>query len=172
MQKKEQGFTLIELMVTISIFAVLAILAVPSFNTLLAKQKFNQTVHEYRQTLLNARSQAILTKNSVAVCTNKTSNKNDIDQDECIDLIFPGINAAKKLKLKENNRVYIMHVPEKISILSIDNDMSVLFTSTGAVLKTESSSPVSRTISFCSSSIKADIVISLLGSITNTKGTC
>ena len=66
----------------------------------------------------------------------------------------------------------MVHIPEKVLVLSSENDMSVLFTSTGAVLSTENSSPVSRTISFCSNNIKVDIEVSLLGSITNTNGVC
>jgi type IV fimbrial biogenesis protein FimT len=170
--QKNKGFTLIELMVTIAVLAIVASIAAPSMSQLLEKQKFRQVVREYIQTLQNARSQAIVTKNSIAVCIDKTSDKNSINQEQCRDLIFSGADATKKMKLQENNRIHMVHIPEKVLVLSSENDMSVLFTSTGAVLSTENSSPVSRTISFCSNNIKVDIEVSLLGSITNTNGVC
>lgn len=170
--QKSKGFTLIELMVTIAVLAIVASIAAPSMSQLLEKQKFRQVVREYIQTLQNARSQAIVTKNSIAVCIDKTSDKNSINQEQCRDLIFSGADATKKMKLQENNRIHMVHIPEKVLVLSSENDMSVLFTSAGAVLSTESSSPVSRTISFCSNNIKVDIEVSLLGSITNTNGVC
>jgi len=170
--QKEKGFTLIELMVTIAVLGIIATMAAPSMSQLLEKQKFRQVIQEYIQTLHNARSQAIVTKNSIAVCTDKTLDKDNINQEQCRDLIFSEADAAKKIKLIENNRIHMVHIPEKVSVLSGESDMSVLFASTGAVLSTESSSLVGRTISFCSNKIKVDIEVSLLGSITKTNGVC
>ena len=42
MQKKELGFTLIELMITIAILAIIATMAAPSFGNLLEKQRFKK----------------------------------------------------------------------------------------------------------------------------------
>lgn len=38
MQRKEQGFTLIELMVTIAVMAIIAMMAAPSFGDLVARK--------------------------------------------------------------------------------------------------------------------------------------
>ena len=38
MQRKENGFTLIELMVTIAVLAIIAMMAAPSFGDLIAKR--------------------------------------------------------------------------------------------------------------------------------------
>ena len=42
MQKKEQGFTLIELMVTIAILAIITTMAAPSFTQIIRKKPINK----------------------------------------------------------------------------------------------------------------------------------
>lgn len=55
----QQGFTAIELMVTIAILAVLASLAAPSFKPLIERWRVRQTVEGLQSTLYYARSEAI-----------------------------------------------------------------------------------------------------------------
>jgi prepilin-type N-terminal cleavage/methylation domain-containing protein len=81
----QRGFTLIELLVTIAVLAILATLAVPSFNNMISKQRLNDNTSSLVTTLGLARSQAVSTRSSVAVClgtagvtptTCSTSNNN------------------------------------------------------------------------------------------------
>ena len=44
--KKNHGFTLIELMVTIAVIAIIAMMAVPSMGNLIAKQRLNTTAKD------------------------------------------------------------------------------------------------------------------------------
>lgn len=53
------GFTAIELMVTLSIVAILTALALPSFNLLIERWRIRDAVESMRSTILLARSEAI-----------------------------------------------------------------------------------------------------------------
>ena len=74
-QRKTRGFTLIELMVTIAVLAVLASLVAPSFRQLLAAQRVRTTSYDMVGDLVLARSEAIKRGENVAI-TPITSNWN------------------------------------------------------------------------------------------------
>lgn len=57
---KNRGFTLIELMVMIMVLAVITVMAVPSFNNMLAKQNLNSSAQELITVLNAARSKAVI----------------------------------------------------------------------------------------------------------------
>lgn len=77
MQRKEQGFTLIELMITIAILAIIATMAAPSMANLLEKQRFQKKERELLSVLTQAKSQAILKRTDVAANLNSTSANTD-----------------------------------------------------------------------------------------------
>ena len=70
---KPRGFTLIELMITISIAAILLAIAVPSFQGLMNSTRLTGTTNEVVAALSQARSEAIRTNARVSICA---SNNN------------------------------------------------------------------------------------------------
>lgn len=80
----QRGFTAIELMATVSIMAVLAALAAPSFTTLIESWRVRQATEQLQSTLNYARSEAIKRAGQVAIqklpnntngCTSATGNR-------------------------------------------------------------------------------------------------
>jgi type IV fimbrial biogenesis protein FimT len=63
-----RGFTLIELMVTISILAILLAIAIPSFQGLIASSRLTSAHNDLLSALAQARSNAIKVGNRVTVC--------------------------------------------------------------------------------------------------------
>jgi len=57
--RAERGFTLIELMVVITLAAILLGIAVPSFREFMASQRVKNTAFDFAATLLLARSEAV-----------------------------------------------------------------------------------------------------------------
>ena len=67
MQKKQTGFTLIELMVTIAIMAIIAMMAAPSFGDMLQRQNLNKSTKELVAVLNQARAKAALERREITV---------------------------------------------------------------------------------------------------------
>ncbi|HJF26748.1 MAG TPA: prepilin-type N-terminal cleavage/methylation domain-containing protein [Acinetobacter lwoffii] len=72
--QKNKGFTLIELMVTIAVLAIIATMAAPSMNNMVANQSLNSSVRTLMDTLAQGRSQAILLRREVTITLNSSHN--------------------------------------------------------------------------------------------------
>lgn len=67
---KSRGFTLIELMVTMAVMAVVAMMAAPSFNNMLIKQNMNKSARDLMAVFSEAKAKAVLERRSVTVKLN------------------------------------------------------------------------------------------------------
>ena len=67
--KRNSGFTLIEMIVTVSIVAIFASIAVPSFSQLIKNNRITTTTNEFISALVLARSEALKRSRDVRVCT-------------------------------------------------------------------------------------------------------
>jgi len=78
---KKNGFTLIEMMVSVSIAAILISIAVPSFKTMFKNNRITAATNEFIAALILTRSEALKRNNNVSICasTNQMTCTNGTD---------------------------------------------------------------------------------------------
>lgn len=81
--RKETGFTLIELMVTIALMALFAVFAIPAMNGFVEKQRVNSTLNNYANALTFARNEAIRQNVPVVVCGANLSSAGQLTTAGC-----------------------------------------------------------------------------------------
>lgn len=74
MHQRFKGFTLVEMMVTVAVLVIVVAIAVPSFNTLIAKSRADTETGEFYRALNYARLEAINRGVSVRVTPGASSN--------------------------------------------------------------------------------------------------
>jgi len=70
----QEGFTLVELMVTIAVMAIIAMMAAPSMSNLLENKRLDENQRDLINTLSEAKSQAILGRQDVSINLNSTAS--------------------------------------------------------------------------------------------------
>ncbi len=169
-----RGFTLIELMVTLMIVAILATLAMPPLGDMLTRQKLDASTREFMAGLSQARSQATVLRRTVAVCPSRLSTDPDFTKDECAQAAIPEytqtsgspavpiLTPAQKTEIL-NSRVFMIDIDSKVSIESTSASF-VLFNATGGVA-------AATNFRLCASGNKRLITVARLGGLTLTKNT-
>lgn len=71
-EKWADGFTLIELIVTIAVASILVVVAIPNFRTLLQNNRMTTHVNELLSDVNFARSEAIKRRSNITICTSTT----------------------------------------------------------------------------------------------------
>lgn len=69
----QRGFTLMELMVTLAIAAVLAGLAAPSISQFIVKNQMNGVANEFSGGILRSRNEAVSRNTCVTLCMSSTA---------------------------------------------------------------------------------------------------
>lgn len=75
--EKNKGFTLIELMVTIAVLAIVAMMAAPSFGNMINTQNLNRSTSDLMGVLSKARSQAAIERRMVTVSIGQGVDNNN-----------------------------------------------------------------------------------------------
>ena len=76
-----QGFTLLELTVTLSLLGIMSAVALPSFSTLLANTRVTNTANQLQTALNMARNHAIMNHLNIIVCRAANSQLSECEDD-------------------------------------------------------------------------------------------
>ena len=158
--KKNKGFILIELMITIAVLAIITTMAAPSFNNLLITQNLKTTAYNMRDTLKEARSRAMLNRNETVVCTSINKSAVTVTEAGC-GAALTNYSTSLTASLKKDS-VLIVNVEKKINLESTSDD-SFVFSARGNL-------DSSKTITFCSSVGSYILSVGIPGSVDITQG--
>lgn len=164
--KKNQGFTLIELIVTVAVMAIIAMMAAPSFGDMVTRQKLNSNARGLITALNQAKSQAALLRTTVAVCSGKTNSDDNFTKGECATAVIPNYSSMTTTQ-KENvliDRVYLVEIDPKVTVQSTST--------TGALFNAIGSVNTQATFNICAAGNLRSISVLRLGSISQSSGTC
>ena len=149
---KNQGFTLIELMITISILAIIAMIAAPSFGNMRINQKLKLSVMEMKTGIQQGRSRAILTRSLTVVCPSTVVTAT------C------SANITDYSSLSASQQIDSMLLPK------IDNDISIKAGSADHFLFNAQGITTNKTITLCGADKSFAINVDGPGVITITEG--
>ncbi|TSH77364.1 prepilin-type N-terminal cleavage/methylation domain-containing protein [Acinetobacter sp. RF15A] len=122
--QKNKGFTLIELMVTIVVLAIVTMMAAPTFNSLILNQNLTKSSRNLYSLIMEARAQAVLVRQDVKLEIVE-------DQEEYIER-SDEIAADAALKKQRESKLLYLWGPTGKSILS-GTETSITFEMTGKV---------------------------------------
>ena len=153
--KYSQGFTLVELLVTVSIISILAVVAAPSFLQTLANQRMKSAAYDLSATFAEARYQAALQRVTMNVTTTGSaaqwkaagsSNTADIHW-----RLIPALTGAAALQQSTVDR--------RVEIASDLDSVSALFLQSGSIAVAEApNTPLQRDVFFriCDSAVTGE----------------
>lgn len=172
---RARGFTMVELMTTLAVAAVLMVIAVPSFSNMINANRLTTAANAMVGALNSARMEAIKRNGSVQFCSNvaatNTSGSGDTLGTAC------GTNAGLVLALSAATASTVQAPPVALSIPSVHvrgTIAAIRFNSTGLGYAPGSTAPFgtgangSTVVELCSSALRTnnDVQINMVtGSI-------
>ncbi len=161
--KKNKGFTLIELMVTIAVLAIIAGIAAPSFSNFIERYNYKKSYESVVVTLKEARSKAASERAVVVVCVGVTS------EDTCLTAV--GVDSIQKAMFKNSKRVLLVPLQAGIVVTGHEN---IVFSPTGSSQSSFMNSlALNKKIVLCQKKKSKEILVSKLGGISiGVEGAC
>ena len=117
---RTQGFTLIELMITVALLAIMAMIAVPSFTQFTQNNQLQAKAEEMKSFLNFARTEAVLNR---AMITVKSKDENDdyVASDAAVKWVIERPSSADDTPLR-----ILDFNPDQAKIVALDTSGSVV----------------------------------------------
>ncbi len=144
------GFTLVELIITITILAIIALMAAPSFTTMYSRQKLESSARELVMKISEARSQAVLLRQSTGVCLASLSD------DDCA--------TAIAIPKEETQRIFIARLDHGV-ISANSSSTNLSFRRNGSLVAQKNFILERQNLSYC-------IQVGVIGDTTIKEGAC
>ncbi len=159
-KKTQQGFTLIELMVTLTVLAILTLTATPALSAALEHQKLKQAALDLKIGLQEARSRAVLARSAIVVCPNKGEGvfADAIDRDSCRAQVQQIQHSAGMLT--ENH----------VSIIAIDSTINLKPGSSTHVMFSAQGYTAQQQITLCGKQHSYSITVYIPGNVAVQQG--
>ena len=107
------GFTLIELMVTIAVLAIIVSIAAPNISTQLANQRVKSTTATLENALKEAKAESIIRRQNVTVTYNNTSTPKVITITTPNSITIANYSYNVKNTIKPDTAITIVFEPSK-----------------------------------------------------------
>jgi len=125
--RKKRGFTLVELLITVVVIAILVALATPSFRGLMDRNAVTATANDLLSSILLARSEAIKREQRVEFSGNAGFTTwqvaADTNGDGAFDEILLQHNAGNQVSIAANNTTTITFNPRgRATVALTDNN--------------------------------------------------
>jgi type IV fimbrial biogenesis protein FimT len=127
-ESKSGGFTLVELMVTLAVIAILAMVAVPSFGSLMRSHRVNSVANQLLADLTYVRAEAAMRGKYVSICAsddgNSCSKSNDYAPGWIVYAYPTGAAGANQAYDQTKQDTYVMlratNAPQGVVITATD----------------------------------------------------
>lgn len=144
------GFTLVELIVTIAVLAIIVIMAAPSFATMYSRQKLESSARELVMKISETRSQAVLLRQSTGLCLASLSD------DDCA--------TAIAIPKDETQRIFIARLDSGVTSANA-SATSLSFRRNGSLAAQKDFILERQNLSYC-------IRVGVIGDTTIKEGAC
>ncbi|MGN5764723.1 GspH/FimT family pseudopilin [Acinetobacter calcoaceticus] len=144
------GFTMIELIITIAVLAIIALMAAPSFAAMYNRQKLESSVRELTMKVSEARSQAVLLRQTTGLCLASLS------LEDCA--------TAIAIPKTETQRIFIARLENGVSQTNT-SATSLSFRSNGSIAAQKDFMLVRQGLSYC-------VRVGVIGDTIITEGAC
>ena len=114
--QKNKGFTLIELMVTIAVIAIIAGMAAPFMNNMLLNQNLNKSTNTLISVMNEARAQAVLNRQNVKVDLSlNTVTPSSAEKEKMREKLLFGWSPSGKSELKTSVSPIVFDMTGRVS---------------------------------------------------------